>query len=96
MSIPSPSDARSAAQTLGALLEAVEPPAWPVSNLVAQQDARIRKALRAAQRALGEPGVQDLDALADELASEPMRAAAAGIAQDRALRAVQRSYRRQP
>ena len=96
MSAPSPSDAAMAAQTLGALLDALQPPQGRVGNLLAQQDRRIRGALRAAQRALAEPGVRELDALADDLASEPMRTAATGVAQDRALRAVERFYRRHP
>ena len=94
MSTTTPSDARTAAQTLGALLDAVEPPAWPLSNLLGEQDRRVRKALRAAQRALAEPGVRDMDELADELDSPSMRAAAAQVAQERALAAVRRSYRR--
>lgn len=93
MSTTAPSEARSAAQTIGALLDAVEPPAWPLSNVLGEQDRRVRKALRAAQRALAEPGVRDMDELADELGSPSMRAAAAQIAQDRALAAVRRSYR---
>ena len=94
MSTTTPSDARTASQTLGALLDAVEPPAWPLSNVLGEQDRRIRKALRAAQRALAEPGVRELDAMADELGSPSMRSAAAQVAQERALAAVRRSYRR--
>lgn len=92
----SPSDAGAAAAVLGALLDAVEAPTGRVGNLLAQQDRRIRGALRAAQRALAEPGVRELDALADELGSEDMRTAATGVAQDRALTAVGRYYRRHP
>lgn len=95
MSAPvSPSDARSAAQTIGALLDALEPPTGRVGNLYVQKDRRIRRALRAAQRALAEPGVRELDALADELSSPSIRSAAAQVAQERALAAVRRSYRR--
>ena len=92
----SPSDATAAAAVLGAILDAVEPPTGRVGNLLAQRDRRIRGALRAAQRALGEPGVRELDALADELRSDGMRTAATGVAQDRALAAVGRYYRRHP
>lgn len=94
MSPTIPSDARAAAAVLDALLDAVPPPTGRIGNLTGEQDARIRKALRAAQRALQEPGVRALDALADERSSKQLRAAAAGVAQDRALRAVQRTYRR--
>lgn len=93
MTTTAPSDARTAAQSLGVLLDAVQPPAWPVGNVLGEQDRRIRKALRAAQRALAEPGVRELDALADELSSSSMRSAAAQVAQERALAAVRRSYR---
>lgn len=96
MSPTIPSDARAAAAVLDALLDAMPPPTGRIGNLRAQEDARIRKALRAAQRALQEPGVRELDALADERSSDQLRAAAAGVAQDRALRAVQRTYRRRP
>ncbi len=93
MSPQTPSDAQVAAATLGALLDALPPPQGRVGNLYAQQDRRVRKALRAAQRALAEPGVRELDAMADELDSPSMRAAAAQVAQERALAAVRRSYR---
>lgn len=92
----SPSDATAAAAVLGALLDAVEPPTGRVGNLLAQQDRRIREALRAAQRALVEPGVRELDELAEQMDSDQMRTAATGVAQDRALAAVGRYYRRQP
>lgn len=89
----SPSDAQAAAQVLANLLASMRPPTGRVGNLLAQQDRRIRKALTAAQRALAEPGVRNLSALADDLGSSSMRAAADQVAQARALAAVRRSYR---
>lgn len=89
MTPQTPSDAREAAEVLGALLTEI-----PAST--APRERRIRGALRAAIRALREPGVRELDALADEMGSEDMRAATGRVAEDRALRAVERSYRRQP
>ena len=79
----------AAAELLGAFLTALEPTG-------SARDARARGALRAAQRALREPGVRDLDALAESLGSPSMRQAAAGVAEDRALAAVGRYYRRHP
>lgn len=77
----------AAAELLGALLTAMEPSA-------SARDARIHGALRAAQRALREPGVRDLEAMAAEMPS--MGQAAAQVAQDRALRAAERYYSRHP
>ncbi len=77
--VPAPA---AAAELLGALLTAMEPTG-------SARDARVRGALRAAQRALREPG-----AMADD---QPSRGqAAAQVAQDRALRAAERYYSRQP
>jgi hypothetical protein len=90
------SDTRAAADVLAALLDATPPPTGRMGNLRHREDARIRGALRAAQRALTEAGVRELDAMADERGSEKLRAAAAGVGQDRALRAVERFYSRQP
>ena len=92
----SSSTAQQAADVLAALLDAVEPPTGRIGNLQHREDARIRGALRAAQRALTEAGVRELDAMAAERGSEKLRAAAAGVGQDRALRAVERFYSRQP
>jgi hypothetical protein len=78
-----------AADVLGAFLAAVEASG-------SAKDARIRGAIKAAQRALREPGVRHLDALADEISSDQLRVANVGVAQERALRAVERHYRRQP
>lgn len=90
MSAPvSPSDAREAAGVLGALLAAL-PPAKTA------RERRMRGALREAQRALREPGVRELDALADQMGSEGLRDAAATTASRRAVRAVSRYYARQP
>lgn len=87
MTATSPPVPAAAAELLGALLTALEPTGTA-------RDARARGALRAAQRALREPGVRDLQAMADELPS--MGQAAAQVAQDRALRAVERYYSRHP
>lgn len=79
----SPSDDRDpvlAADVLGDILRALQPPTGGVGNLLAPQDRRIRKALRAAQKALREPEVNTLDA----------------AAADRALAAIRREYQRHP
>lgn len=90
MSAPQkPSEVREAVAVLDALLAAIPPS-------TGSRERRIREALRVGQRALREPGVRELDALADELGSKPMRIAAADTAGQRAKRAIERYYSRQP